>query len=836
MPEEGDYMKSFRKIFFAIIVCMIMMFASFANAACSHSWKLNNIQGYNEKVHKLTYKCSLCSTKKTEKENHKYRSGSDECYRCGYSKIYGYGKKPKEEETTTVETLADFSVAIGEKYTIELEDVNKTDTFKWFAEDNSKAGKVLLKDEYGSSNVITGIAEGTTYVTIQKDNKVYKKYKVIVKEAKDPTNVPICEITLSVNTINFKKVGDSREIARTIYPKNATNQNVNWSTSDARVATVNQYGSIRAVGTGSCSIIASDSTGTVKAYCLVRVGTTSTENPTLSESSLSVKIGSEATVSVEKIGGLIVAKWYSQNSNIASVTGNGSTCNIKGNIVGNTQITCVLSNGKILNCKVEVKKETQTQQEETHEMVECKHKNKEWQVTIPATCSEKGEKSQVCKSCGKVFSTKEIAKLDHKFKTEITKEATCSETGIKVTKCINCGYEKKTETIKKTDHKYKTETTKEATCSETGTKVTTCTYCGYVKKTETIRKKDHNFKTETTKEATCTEAGTKITKCTYCGKVKSTSTIKKLGHDYDKTGVCKRCQDCKHKTTTWVVTKAATCKETGIESKTCSVCKKVIETRTTNKSYHKYVNGYCSYCGKKQDNSSQYINVELLIQRNKKAIGKGTYSEAEWTNMENELKLAIEEGGGKGTKGGLVAAAEYLASLEYRVPYSRHSSTEDPSSARRHWNKIGLNHNWGTSSWGLDCTGFVGWAFKQVGLSCPGAKANIENWVGNYYSKIKPGDVYYGLGLRANKSTGKTSYTQTHIALVIEVNNEGFWIAESTTGNIQGVTTTFTSFESLKNKKAPRIGKDNGVFISPLSDSIPEGNIRNLITDYQAGN
>ena len=58
-----------------------------------------------------------------------------------------------------------------------------------------------------------------------------------------------------------------------------------------------------------------------------------------------------------------------------------------------------------------------------------------------------------------------------------------------------------------------------------------------------------------TKAATCTEAGVSTRTCTVCG-AEETLTVPALGHKFGE----------------WTVTKAATCTETGVSTRTCTVC------------------------------------------------------------------------------------------------------------------------------------------------------------------------------------------------------------------------------------------------------------------------
>ena len=93
-----------------------------------------------------------------------------------------------------------------------------------------------------------------------------------------------------------------------------------------------------------------------------------------------------------------------------------------------------------------------------------------------------------------------------------------------------------------------------------------------------------------TKAATCTEAGVSTRTCTVCG-VEETLTVPALGHKFGE----------------WTVTKAATCTETGVSTRTCTVCGEAKETKDIPALGHKAGTVYamdkdshwltCTVCG-----------------------------------------------------------------------------------------------------------------------------------------------------------------------------------------------------------------------------------------------
>ena len=185
---------------------------------------------------------------------------------------------------------------------------------------------------------------------------------------------------------------------------------------------------------------------------------------------------------------------------------------------------------------------------------------------VPATCTTDGKtEGSHCYVCGKVIKAQTVIKATgHKYDDgKITKQPTCTETGVKTYTCSECGATK-TETIKANGHTEVIDKAVPATCTTDGkTEGSHCSVCGEVIKAQTVIKATgHNFGSwSTTKAATCTESGTQTRKCASCGKTE-TKTIPAKGH----------------KSSGWIIDKTASIGVKGSKHKECTVCKKVLET------------------------------------------------------------------------------------------------------------------------------------------------------------------------------------------------------------------------------------------------------------------
>ena len=226
---------------------------------------------------------------------------------------------------------------------------------------------------------------------------------------------------------------------------------------------------------------------------------------------------------------------------------------------------------------------------------------------IPATCTTDGKtEGSHCSVCGAVIKAQYTIKATgHKFGNWTTiKPAICTESGTQIRKCENCGATE-SKSLSAKGHTEVVDKAIPATCTTDGkTEGSHCSVCGAViKAQEIIKATGHKFGNWTTiKPATCTESGTQIRKCENCGATESKSLSAK-GHTevVDKAipATCttdgktegSHCSVCNtvikaqttitatgHKSSGWIVDKAASIGVKGSKHKECTVCKKVLET------------------------------------------------------------------------------------------------------------------------------------------------------------------------------------------------------------------------------------------------------------------
>jgi hypothetical protein len=193
------------------------------------------------------------------------------------------------------------------------------------------------------------------------------------------------------------------------------------------------------------------------------------------------------------------------------------------------------------------------------------HKFGNWTTTKSATCTESGTQIRKCETCGAT----ESKSLSAKGHTEVVDKAiptTCTTDGkTEGSHCSVCGAViKAQDTINATGHKFGNwTTTKSATCTESGTQIRKCETCGATE-SKSLSAKDHTEVVDKAIPATCTTDGkTEGSHCSVCGAVIKAQTV------INATG---------HKSSVWIVDKAASIGVKGSKHKECTVCKKVLET------------------------------------------------------------------------------------------------------------------------------------------------------------------------------------------------------------------------------------------------------------------
>ena len=187
------------------------------------------------------------------------------------------------------------------------------------------------------------------------------------------------------------------------------------------------------------------------------------------------------------------------------------------------------------------------------------HTTKGWVVDSAATCTQDGSKHLECLDCQRRIDTA-IPALGHTPVIDPAVDATCTETGFtEGSHCSVCGEVLTAqEEIQAKGHIYgEYVLSTEPTCTKSGVETKTCSVCGD-EQIRPVAALGHTEVTDPAKHPTCTETGlTEGSHCSVCGEVLTAQEeIQAKGHIYGE----------------YVVTTEPTCTESGVETKTCSVC------------------------------------------------------------------------------------------------------------------------------------------------------------------------------------------------------------------------------------------------------------------------
>lgn len=118
---------------------------------------------------------------------------------------------------------------------------------------------IATVDEYG---VVTAVGVGSATITARSSNGKSSSCIVTVLQ-------PVESVSFSVDSI-LLEIGSTHSLTPIVYPQNASNVAISWSSSNSSIAIVNSYGLVTAVGEGKATITATSSNGK-KASCEVIV-------------------------------------------------------------------------------------------------------------------------------------------------------------------------------------------------------------------------------------------------------------------------------------------------------------------------------------------------------------------------------------------------------------------------------------------------------------------------------------------------------------------------------------------------------------------------------------
>lgn len=371
------------------------------------------------------------------------------------------------------------------------------------------------------------------------------------------TNVYVKKIILNKTKATVLS-GKSVKLVAKVYPKNANNKKLLWTSSNKRIATV-EKGVVVGLRNGTVKITAKTTDGSkLSAQCVVTVKQAVSSiklNKNLITNKKGSKITLKAKVTPTKASNRTV-KWQSSNKKIATVSNKG-VVTVKGK--GYATIKCTSGDGSGVYSKCVVnnsskakfvklnKKSAKVSAGKTLKLrVTVKGNCKEvlWKSsnTKVATVTDNGlitavENGKTVISATTMDGSNKVAKctvkvVGHNFgEWTVTEEPTCQDEGVETRVCKSC---KKTEerTLDTVDHHWQKYFTvdEEPTCTEIGVAYVYCDDCDETCDTYYIPATDHCFgASEIIDYADCETDGLVVRMCKYCDETEEIE-IPALGH------------------------------------------------------------------------------------------------------------------------------------------------------------------------------------------------------------------------------------------------------------------------------------------------------------------
>jgi uncharacterized protein YjdB len=198
-----------------------------------------------------------------------------------------------------------------------------------------------------STGLVTGVNVGSTYITAISAGDSTKRTAVLVN-----VTAPVMQITLNKQSLNLI-VSQTAVLTMTITPTTVVNKNVEWSSSDSSIASVNHTGTVTGVENGTAIISVRSHQGNLVATCSVSV-TTPVQTLTISRNKVTLVVGKGIQLFYSFFPQSSTnpsVKWTNSNSKVAQISNSGY---ISGLSAGSATITATSMENNSLNSSCQV--------------------------------------------------------------------------------------------------------------------------------------------------------------------------------------------------------------------------------------------------------------------------------------------------------------------------------------------------------------------------------------------------------------------------------------------------------------------------------------------------
>ncbi|MFZ7122023.1 MAG: Ig-like domain-containing protein [Eubacteriaceae bacterium] len=141
---------------------------------------------------------------------------------------------------------------------------------------------------------IIAITAGETTITV-KSGEIEKKFNLTVNEKEEEKTIPVTEIEVSEFEEEME-IGKTQTITASILPTDATNQSIEYISTNKEVATINSSGKITAIAKGNTTIKIKADEITKELKLTVKVATSKIE---LDETYVILKVGSSYNIQAQ---------------------------------------------------------------------------------------------------------------------------------------------------------------------------------------------------------------------------------------------------------------------------------------------------------------------------------------------------------------------------------------------------------------------------------------------------------------------------------------------------------------------------------------------------------
>lgn len=117
--------------------------------------------------------------------------------------------------------------------------------------------------DVNGNGVVTGVKAGQTVIRATSEDEGISDFCVVT------VNQPVTGVSLSKSELSFGKIGDAEQLVASVQPADATNKELNWSSSDESVAIVSN-GRVLCSGYGTAIVYVTTVDGGYMASCVVK--------------------------------------------------------------------------------------------------------------------------------------------------------------------------------------------------------------------------------------------------------------------------------------------------------------------------------------------------------------------------------------------------------------------------------------------------------------------------------------------------------------------------------------------------------------------------------------